>query len=222
MNIKETIGTRIKACRKTMGLTTKELAEKIGTFSPSRISNWEQGTRSPGPVEAKLLADQLQVSASYLLGLTENPQGELNQNAENGMRHIPLLTLADAPYAQEILSSNDFSQEKTIVVDHFNSALHSKVLFAMRVEDSSMQPEFEAGELMVIDGSRAPNPGDYVLVHLLAKNQVVLRKYSEAGGCLFQLIPSNDLWAVITIKEQEEAKCLGVAVEYRKYHFKSQ
>jgi transcriptional regulator with XRE-family HTH domain len=222
MNIKETIGTRIKTCRKACGLTTKELAEKIGTLTSSRISNWEQGTRAPGPIEAKLLAEQLKVSASYLLGLTDNLQGELSHNAENGMRHVPLLSLMDAPYVQEILGSNDLSREKTIVVDHFNSSLDSKILFAMIVEDSSMQPEFEVGGMVIVDGDKNPKPGDYVLVHLQAKNQVILRKYSEAEGCLFQLIPSNDLWAIITAKEEGEARCLGVVAEFRKYHYGSQ
>ncbi|WP_457604303.1 helix-turn-helix domain-containing protein, partial [Legionella pneumophila] len=73
MDIREQIGNRITKARKELGITIKELAERTAELSPARISNWEQGTRSPGPMEAKLLADQLNVSAAYLLCLTDNP-----------------------------------------------------------------------------------------------------------------------------------------------------
>ncbi|WP_457606336.1 helix-turn-helix domain-containing protein, partial [Legionella pneumophila] len=103
MDIREQIGNRITKARKKLGITIKELAARTAELSPARISNWEQGTRSPGPLEAKLLADQLNVSASYLLCLTDNPQGDLIQNPENKFRHIPLLSMKDATHAREIL-----------------------------------------------------------------------------------------------------------------------
>ncbi|HCJ1069244.1 TPA: helix-turn-helix transcriptional regulator [Legionella pneumophila] len=79
MNIKKIIGSRITQARKANGLTIKVLAERTG-FGVARIGNWEQGTRSPGPEEAKILSKELQVAASWLLCLTNNPQGELLAN----------------------------------------------------------------------------------------------------------------------------------------------
>lgn len=67
MSIKEEIGRRIWAARDKAGLSLKELAEKTGTLGPSRISNYEQGTRTPGPEEAKILARALGISAAYIL-----------------------------------------------------------------------------------------------------------------------------------------------------------
>lgn len=215
MNIKETIGSRIKSSRKALGLTTKDLAENIGTLTSSRISNWEQGTRSPGPLEAKLLAEQLQVSASYLLGLTDNPQGELIHNSVNGMRHIPLLTMKEVINVKEILKSGQMNHGKSIVVDSFNSSLKSDTLFSVMIEDNSMQPVFEAGSIVVIDGEKNPSPGDYVLAHLSAKNQTVLRKYGETEGYLFQLLPGNDLWASINVEKSKDVNILGVVIETR-------
>ena len=77
MDIREQIGNRITRSRKALGITIKALSERIGSLSAARISNWEQGTRSPGPIEAKLLASELHVSASYLLCLTDSPEGEM-------------------------------------------------------------------------------------------------------------------------------------------------
>jgi transcriptional regulator with XRE-family HTH domain len=43
-----------------------------GILSASRISNYEQGLREPGTLEAKILAAALQCTAAYLLLLEED------------------------------------------------------------------------------------------------------------------------------------------------------
>ena len=218
MDIREQIGNRITKARKELGITIKELAARTAELSPARISNWEQGTRSPGPLEAKLLADQLNVSASYLLCLTDNPQGDLIQNPENKFRHIPILSMKETPHAREILGQQEpFIFEKTILVDSLNPSIKSSALFATSVDDSSMQPELNPGDVVVIDGDLQPNPGYYVLVYLTQKKQTVLRRYGEADGCHFQLLASSDLWATVSIKDVQEAQIIGVVVEIRKY-----
>lgn len=218
MDIREQIGNRITKSRKELGITIKELAARTTELSPARISNWEQGTRSPGPLEAKLLADQLNVSASYLLCLTDNPQGDLIQNPENKFRHIPILSMKETPHAREILGQQEpFIFEKTILVDSLNPSIKRSALFATSVDDSSMQPELNPGDVVVIDGDLQPNPGHYVLVYLTQKKQTVLRRYGEADGCLFQLLASSDLWATVSVKDAHEAQIIGVVVEIRKY-----
>ncbi len=73
--LKKKIGSRIYQARKANGLTVKVLAERTD-FGAARIGNWEQGTRSPGPEEAMILSKELQVAASWLLCLTNDPRGE--------------------------------------------------------------------------------------------------------------------------------------------------
>ncbi|MBA2649355.1 MAG: LexA family transcriptional regulator [Legionella sp.] len=215
MDIREQIGNRITKSRKQLGITIKELASRTKELSPARISNWEQGTRSPGPLEAKMLAQQLAVSASYLLCLTDNPEGELIPNAENNLRHIPILSMKETPYAKEILGPDTF--EKTTVVDAYNPSFKSPILFAAIVEDSSMQPEINPHDMVIIDGGLEPKPGQYILIYLTQKKQTVLRQYGEADGCLFQLLAKSDLWATVSIKQADEVQMIGVVVEIRKY-----
>ncbi|OGV28480.1 MAG: XRE family transcriptional regulator [Legionellales bacterium RIFCSPHIGHO2_12_FULL_35_11] len=220
MDIREQIGNRITKSRKTLGITIKELAARTNnSLSAGRISNWEQGTRSPGPLEAKLLASLLNVTASYLLCLTDNPQGELS--AGNTTRFIPLIDMKDASQAKELLSTEHpvcFDEaEKVIIIDHFNKSSASASLFAVQVVEASMQPEVRIGDLVIVDVELMPNPGDLVLVHLPTKKQTVLRKYGEAEGCLFQLLADNELWATIHVKNKEDAEIVGVVVEHRRY-----
>lgn len=217
MSVKERIGNRIKEVRKAAGLTIKELAEKTGKLSAARIGNWEQGTRSPGPTEARMLAEHLNVSASYLLCLTDNLHGELSHNANTGMRHIPVLDMKEAPYVKEIIKGLEHSANKSIVIDGFNKFLNADSLFAVVLEDNSMEPVMRSGSVVVINSTQFPKPGDYVLAHVTSKKQIILRKYGEADNCLYQLLAHNDLWATITIREEKEVEVLGIVVEIRQY-----
>jgi transcriptional regulator with XRE-family HTH domain len=73
MNFKVEIGKRIKESREAMGLTLQELSARLnGVLSASRIGNYEQGTREPGPKEAVLLASKLNCSAAYLMCLDQD------------------------------------------------------------------------------------------------------------------------------------------------------
>lgn len=224
MNIREKIGTRITQTRKELGITIKELAARTKELSAARISNWEQGTRSPGPMEARLLADKLKVSASYILCLTDNPLGEriLDLRSSQHARPVPILDLKDAPHAKEILSSAKQSglledSEKCIIIDRFNTAPDDANVFAIVVDDASMSPDFNEHDLVVIDTERKIKPGYFVLVYLTEKKQIVLRKYSETDACLYQLLASNPLWANINIKNSSEAMVIGTVIEHRRF-----
>ena len=224
MDIREQIGNRITKSRKALGITIKELSSRIGTLSAARISNWEQGTRSPGPIEAKLLARELHVSAYYILCLADSPEGELSLTGGSGVRFIPVLTMKEAPHAKELMQSNTdrsllFDQrEHAVVVDPLNKSHANACLFAVMIEDASMQPAFSQGDLVIVDAERSPNPGDHVLAYFSIKKQTVLRKYGEAEGCLFQLLAGNELWATVNVKSVDDAAVVcGVVVEHRRY-----
>lgn len=213
MDIREETGRRITKARKMLGITIKELSDRTKILSAARISNWEHGTRSPGPEEALLLAQHLNVSASYILCLTDNPEGELRLPLDHAPRPIPLLATMDALRAREF----DFTHPKTIAVDDFNKSKRSDCLFAIEVENNSMQPVFNVNDLVIVDAELSPKPGDHVLAYLHAKNQIVLRKYAEIDAGLFQLLASNDLWATVNVKQVNEVTIVGVVVEHRRF-----
>lgn len=47
--------------------------------------------------------------------------------------------------------------------------LHNQNSFAIYVEGSSMEPKFEAGDLIFIDTNKAPKPYDYIVIELVDK-----------------------------------------------------
>ncbi len=67
------IGSRIRKYREAIGLSQKDLADKLG-ISNSRVSNWEQGINRP---DADMLGDlcvALNVSPSELLDVRLDPE----------------------------------------------------------------------------------------------------------------------------------------------------
>ena len=221
MNIREKIGERITKSRKKLGITIKELSLRSKNLSAARISNWEQGTRLPGPMEVKTIANILNVAPSYLMCLSDSPNGELRLPNSDSARFIYVQTLDNFSSSRKeskeknILIGDEIT--KSILIDHLNKSSKSDHLFATLVEDGSMQPEFNPGDLVVVDANKLPSPGNYVLANLPSKNQTVLRKMAEAENCKYQLLALNPLWTKISVGSDQDALIIGVVVEHRRY-----
>lgn len=71
MDWKRESGRRLKVSRETLGLTLDQLSRRVKGISPSRISNYEQGTRLMRQQEAVALGVALGVSAAYLMCIDE-------------------------------------------------------------------------------------------------------------------------------------------------------
>ncbi|MCY7574464.1 MULTISPECIES: helix-turn-helix transcriptional regulator [Bacillus] len=70
---------RIKKRRIQLGLTQTQLAEKVNT-KKTTISNYETGYSTPSTEMLSDLAGVLQTTADYLLGRTDNPSFDENEN----------------------------------------------------------------------------------------------------------------------------------------------
>lgn len=66
------IGERIRTARTGQGLTQSALARKA-ELTPAAIWQMESGQREPSAGSLRKLAEALEVSADYLLGLNEAP-----------------------------------------------------------------------------------------------------------------------------------------------------
>ena len=66
-------GKRLREVRREKGLTQKQLAERIGSTERG-IRHYELGTMKPGLDVILAILDNIDVSADYLLGRSDNPQ----------------------------------------------------------------------------------------------------------------------------------------------------
>jgi len=94
-NSNETIGQRIARFRKTLGMTQKQLAEKIG-IDRFLVSDYERGKIRLYDEMLARFAIALKVSTDELLGIKKN----------NYDKHIPSLRLMRRIYKIDILPEN--------------------------------------------------------------------------------------------------------------------
>jgi len=78
INMASELSNRIKSNRNRLGMKQQELADKVGV-SLMTVLRWEKGIRSPRMEEIKKLAEALNTSVEYLMGLTESEPQETPQ-----------------------------------------------------------------------------------------------------------------------------------------------
>ena len=219
MNIKEKIGQRIMSERKAKGLTRKALAELTSELKISGINNYERGDRTPGPTEIKLLADALEVSASYLMCLTDNREGKMTKSLGMGAL-IPVLdykqAIDPAAFIQKIKEDVDTKVEFIPVSTAVSDSI-GKNAFALQIKDESMIPEFRINDVIIVDPDTSPKPGDFVVALVDGEQEVIVRKYKQLSASKeireFELIALNEDWADIRVGSNGmQAQIIGYGV----------
>lgn len=92
-------------------------------------------------------------------------------------------------------------------------------VFAVEVEDSSMQPEFYIGDELIIDTSINPKPGSYVIANVIG-GENFFRKYRVTGydednNERFELIPLNPDFPTLN-STQHKLSIIGVVARLRR------
>ncbi|HAU2169451.1 TPA: LexA family transcriptional regulator [Legionella pneumophila] len=212
LNIKKEIGKRILEARKAKGLTLKALGELAGGLKQTRLTNWEQGVRTPGPEEIKLLARALNVSPAYLMCLSDEAHVK---NLKKTSHLIPLLDHHQACQAR--LHANAIREQGTCIdaaLISVSAALLPELsdeAFALKMTDESMMPEIRVNDVLVIDPACSPKPGDYVVVKVANKPETIVCQYKKLSytSSEFELVTLNDNWPNVKETESVEIEIIG-------------
>lgn len=90
MDFAREIGRRIQKARMETGLSLVRLSKRIdGVLSASRIGNYEQGTRLPGPQEALILGKALGVAPAYIMCLEGDEMSKEELQLLSDWRALP-------------------------------------------------------------------------------------------------------------------------------------
>ncbi|HAT3883248.1 TPA: helix-turn-helix domain-containing protein [Legionella pneumophila] len=217
LNIKKEIGKRILEARKAKGLTLKALGELAGGLKQTRLTNWEQGVRTPGPEEIKSLAQALDVSPAYLMCLSDEKQFK---EAKSPSQLIPLLDYRQAckvklytseACGQEVSDNLIYISVSTVLLPELSSDA-----FALKVTDESMKPEISVNDVLVFDPMILPQPGDFVAVKVVGKSDVVIGQYKKLSYTSpdeFELLMLNDNWPNIKFNERTGGMIVGTVVQ---------
>lgn len=93
--------------------------------------------------------------------------------------------------------------------------------FALRIKGDSNNPDFKEGDIVIIDPSITPIPGDMVV----AKNggeEATFKKYrprgtDDNGREIFELVPLNDDYPTLRSDKDGPMQIIGTMVEHRRF-----
>lgn len=137
--------------------------------------------------------------------------------APRDLRHIPVISYVQAGKMTEAVDPYALGDGFETILTDLDV---SERTFALIIEGTSMLPEFNEGDKVIIDPELSPRPGDFVV----AKNtqeEATFKKYrprgtGERGEMIFELVPLNDDFPTLH-SERDHLHIIGVMAEHRKY-----
>ncbi|MDU1952021.1 helix-turn-helix domain-containing protein [Atlantibacter hermannii] len=207
------LADRVKQKRIELGLTQTEAAELAGIRQQSWQSIEDGKTLKPRNIIG--IAKALKCDPEWLMnGGTFMPLAEVNS------RRVPLISYIQAGALAEKNPIEAFDGSLEYILTDLDI---SEFSFALRIEGDSMEPDFKAGDVIIVDPEIEPTPGEFVV----AKNggeQATFKKYrptyTDMKGCQhFELVPLNDDYPVIN-SENQPLTIIGVMIEHRIYRRK--
>ncbi|WP_241639976.1 LexA family protein [Rosenbergiella epipactidis] len=181
----EVIGERIKSLRESKKISQAKLAQLCGWSAPSRLGNYELGTRKVSADDAVLLANALGVSPSELLF------GETGSMVFDSYQY-PLFTTVQAGNFAEVGSYTQQDAKDWIGTSKkaSNSAYWLIVKGHSMTAPQGSKPSFPEGMLILVDPMEDVQPGDFCVASVNGDTEVTFKKYERDAGICY-LTPLN-------------------------------
>lgn len=199
------INKLIKQGRERLGLT-EEAFGKLFDVSRGTVQQWEkEGGTAPNRKRQPLVAKALGLTVAQLM----SGNADTVDGPEIG-GVVPLLSSVQAGGFKEYV--DNFHPGDGAMETIPTSVPVNRHTFALRVAGDSMEPEFHAGMILIIEPEMEPNPGDFVVAKN-GDNETTFKQLIKDGSDWY-LKPLNDRYP---IKPLGTASIIGVlrAVEKR-------
>ena len=216
-----TIGQRIRESRKKAGLTQDALAREC-SVSRAAVAQWEGDITKPRLDHLQEAAEALGAWLPWLTagawGLSPSQQSALDQ-AQPVQRPVPVVDYFHAGKWDLITDPRMLGEDKKFITTDLDVG---SMAFALIVTGESMLPEFQAGDLIIIDPEAVPKPGDFVIAKLDLQVDGTFMKYrprgtDKKGQPVIELVPVNEDWPTQTINVGNPGHFIGTLVEHRRY-----
>ena len=172
----------LRQCRKQKHMSQAELASILGVTQQA-VGKWESGKSSPDPTTVAKLAEILDTTADYLLGLFDPAaEGQTEERFFGSYVYslIPVIGTVKAGYGA-LAFEEDYGKEYARVKDPAS-------YFYLVVRGDSMVPRIQDGDLGVLIY------GD--------EGEGTLKRYLQRGNCVV-LQPFNPAYKEMVIKGEE-------------------
>ena len=187
----------LKQCRKKQGVSQAELASRLGVTQQA-VGKWESGKSSPDPSTVARIAELLNTTADYLLGLYR-PVSNVSAPEERFFGSyteslIPVIGTVKAGYGA-LAFEEDYGKEYACVKDPEN-------YFFLVVKGDSMEPRISDGDLALVHRQNTLDNGDLGVLVYGADGEGTLKKYIQRGNSVI-LHPFNPDYEELVIKGEE-------------------
>lgn len=197
----------LKILLKHRKLTVSELSRHTGIVQPVIYRMTTGETDNPKLSSLLPIADYFNVSISQLIG--EEPLATTHQGTSQKISTIPLLTWTDA---------YDYKNASLHVQKNITASGLSQDAFALIMPDTSMEPMFQRGSLLIFDPMVEPQDRSFVLVQLEETQTPVFRQLiiDVNQRYLKPLNPDLNLFKMRLLNKNDSI--LAVLIESRSYH----
>lgn len=203
-----TIGDKLRQRRKEVGLSLKEVADKVGV-AEATVSRWERGDIAN--MKRNFIvqyAKALSVSPMFLLELTEETSAR-----DEGQTKIPLYSYVSAGRGALTSDSNIEGY-----VSLSNELVGTGDYFALRVRGDSMEPTICDRDIVIVRSQETANDGDTVVAVVNGDEGFVKRLMIEPSGIV--LASNNSSYRPMFFSQEQinelPVRIEGVVVELRR------
>lgn len=190
--ILESLGERLKRCRRERGWTQVELAKRA-RVSQQTLTALETGVTQRSRFLPDIAA-ALGVSAEWLrTGIGQGPGGA-SSGSECLVRTVPVL---DGRAAVEPEHRREASEWTVIAGDTANEYGAGSFAVRLGAEEGALLVDggpFHKGDTLICDTQAQPQPGDYAVVSMAERERIDTGQLRRLQDGTWELLPLNDLY----------------------------
>jgi phage repressor protein C with HTH and peptisase S24 domain len=203
----------IRLLRKSLNLTQKGLAEKLGVTYET-VQNWESGRVDVPMKRIKQIAETFGVSPDWLLtgnGEMFEEYSGIGSDSESDAG-IPLYdhVFASAGYGIEIFDETPPIKNITNIYELFGIAAKNPDIAIIKVAGDSMSPNFISGDYILIDKKITTIVRE--CVYLLNYNGTLMIKSVQTIKNGYRLISFNAEYRPIELSEEDNVIVIGMVI----------
>lgn len=219
--------------RRELGYNYKRVAESVGV-SAVYISQILRGQRIPGDDILVKISKVLDIDPGKILKLAHYEKAPVSarqylDEARKDGKGFDNVEPWELGVGQQIpvlgwVQAGKFAPSETGDFGPFNaddyiySDIKGRNLFALKVQNDSMEPIFHQGDIIIINPNLTPESGDYVIVRLKDEGEVTFKKLVIKDRLVI-LKPLNPKYEDIILDKDDRFEVIGKVVE-RKTFFK--
>lgn len=197
----------LRQCRKQKHMSQAELASLLGVTQQA-VGKWESGKSSPDPTTVAKLAEILDTTADYLLGLFDpTAEGQTEERFFGSYVYslIPVIGTVKAGYGA-LAYEEDYGKEYARVKDPSS-------YFYLVVRGDSMEPRIHDGDLVAIRKQPEVENGEIAAVRI---GEEATLKHVYLHDNFIELRPENPAFNSIILSREDmnavviEGKAVGL------------